>query len=62
MRKSKLIGTILVACGMLLAGTMGKPVVSCATGTDNVVESDVQQRGAAVDLTISSARELNEFA
>lgn len=62
MRKSKLIGTILVACGMLLAGTMGKPVVSCAAGTDNVVESDVQQRGTAVDLTISSARELNEFA
>ena len=62
MRKSKLIGTILVACGMLLAGTLGKPVVSCAAGTDNVVESDVQQRGTAVDLTISSARELNEFA
>lgn len=62
MRKSKLIGTILVVCGMLLAGTLGKPVVSCAAGTDNVVESDVQQRGAAVDLTISSARELNEFA
>ncbi|HCJ09034.1 MAG TPA: hypothetical protein DHV96_11950 [Lachnospiraceae bacterium] len=62
MRKSKLIGTILVACGMLLAGTLGKPVVSCAAGTDNVVENDVQQRGAAVNLTISSARELNEFA
>lgn len=59
MRKSKLIGTILVACGMLLAGTMGKPVVSCAAGTELVKVGDSDSK--SLIYTISNLTEFKNF-
>lgn len=62
MRRANVTRTLLVACSMVLAGIMAQPGVNSIVRAEKVTESDVTQRSAAVDLTISSARELNEFA
>ncbi len=62
MRRANVTKTLLVACSMVLAGIMAQPGVNSIVRAEKVTESDVTQRSAAVDLTISSARELNEFA
>lgn len=62
MRRTNVTRTLLVACSMVLAGIMAQPGVNSIVRAEKVTESDVTQRSAAVDLTISSARELNEFA
>lgn len=66
MRKRNLrvkIAAVVLGAAVAL-GTMSPTLLTQAAGLEGTesVETEIEQRGVAADLTISNARELNEFA
>lgn len=66
MRKRNLrvkIAAVVLGAAVAL-GTMSPTLLTQAAGLEGTesVETEMEQRGVAADLTISNARELNEFA